>query len=75
MLGQDKINGTVGIKLSEASKSGLLGDDVSVDSASKTAERVVYVQSFVEGGAAMKSKRSPSHFTLTPRPDLHVRLN
>lgn len=75
MLGQGKMNGTVGIKLSEASKSGLLGDDVSVDSASQTAERVVYVQSFVEGGSAMKSKRSLSHFMLTPCPDPHARLN
>lgn len=59
MLGQRRVDGTVGIKLSEASKSGFSGEDVSVDSASQ-AGRIVYVQTLLEGGSAIKSNRSPS---------------
>ena len=54
IVGQHSLEGTVGIKLQEASTEGLGGEDVSVKSASST---LFYVESMLEGGAAQLSHR------------------
>jgi hypothetical protein len=57
IVGQGQIlEGTVGIKLQEASTSGLGGEDVSVQTVEQNG-CIFYVEALVEGGAAQVSHR------------------
>jgi len=59
IVGQHSLElaGTVGIKLQEASTSGLGGEDVSTGMPASQVGRLFYVESIVEGGAAHLSHR------------------
>ena len=55
IIGQHSLEGTVGIKLQEASPGGLGGDDVSVQT--RPGEHLFYVEALREGGSAQISHR------------------